>query len=175
MIIYKDIEQYFETMILDNNGNFISGLDVNYIITRDIDDTLVVSGTSSESNGVYYFKHTFNDVGSYRLKYLTPDNYENGFKQIIVENDNDTVIINNIQLHRQETEDRIKYILGLSQQNFRIFDQVYNENNLLISSTIKIYDNPTDCSSDINHLKRYSMDASYDTYGRVISYKVIES
>jgi len=86
-----------------------------------------------------------------------------------------TNIEQQIEEHRTETETRIKYILGLEQQNFRIKDQVYNSDNLLLSSTIRLYNTSTDADSDINVLKEYLMSASYDSNGRVISYLVKES
>lgn len=85
-----------------------------------------------------------------------------------------TSIENSILAHRLETEDRIKYILGLVQQNFRIFGQVYNEKNLLTSATIRIFNNSTDATNNTNPLKEYSVEATYDSDGRVINYLVID-
>lgn len=188
MEVIKDIEKYFEIIVLDNFGGFANGLTVSYQITN-INDVLITSGTASETNGIYNFTYSFNEVGSYRLKYETPPTYENGFEQIIVTenefnilstgltavNHNVLNVIDELELHRQETETRIKYILGLSQQNFRITDQVYNSNNLLTSSSIKIYNNAFDCESNSNVLKEYLMSASYDVDGKITSYKVVES
>jgi len=40
--------------------------------------------------------------------------------------------------HRLETEDRIKYILGLSQQNFRMKDQIYDLSTNMVTATVRI-------------------------------------
>jgi hypothetical protein len=90
-------------------------------------------------------------------------------------NDGINDISNDLIQHRQETELRIKYILGLEQSNFRIVNQTYNSNNLLTSSKIRIYENKDDANLDINPLNEYDMFAQYYSNGRVIEYKVIES
>jgi len=65
----------------------------------------------------------------------------------------------------------IKRVLGLSQENFRIKNHMY-DGDLLESATICIYDNSNDCDNDINPLAQYSMDAIYDSTGKLINYKV---
>ena len=60
--IYKDIEQYFETGVIDENGDFVTGLTVLYEVRVSSDDSFVTSGTTSETNGVYYFSYTFTTI-----------------------------------------------------------------------------------------------------------------
>jgi hypothetical protein len=60
------------------------------------------------------------------------------------------------------------------QQNFRVKNQVYDSNNLLTSSTIRLYNNATDAQNDTNPLKEYAMTAAYDGNGRLINYLVKE-
>lgn len=84
------------------------------------------------------------------------------------------IINNNLIDHRLKTEDKIKYILGLSQQNFRVKDQIYNENNLLTYSKIRIYNNNIDAENDNNFLKEYEMSSEYDNNGKLINYIVKE-
>lgn len=69
----------------------------------------------------------------------------------------------------------VKRVLGLTQENFRIKDHVYDSGNNLQSATINIYNNSSDCENDTNPLAEYSMTALYDGGGRLISYKVIKS
>ena len=76
--------------------------------------------------------------------------------------------------HRNETEERIKLILGLNQHNFKIFDTVYDANNLLIHSRVKIYNTSTDLDNDINHISEYEMDSVYDTDCQLQSYKMVQ-
>ena len=68
----------------------------------------------------------------------------------------------------------IERILGLSQENYRLFDQIYDANDSLLSSTIRIYRTAAECDADTNPITTYSMSAGYDTAGRMMEYKVIE-
>jgi len=63
--------------------------------------------------------------------------------------------------HRTESEERIKYILGLSQQNFRMTDQIYDVNDNMVTATVRIYNNSTDATNDTNSLKQYAVSSSY--------------
>jgi len=72
-----------------------------------------------------------------------------------------------------EISSNIIKILGLSQSNYRIFNPVY-ENENLVSGTIKIYKNSTDCNNDNNPIKTYQITAEYNSEGLMTSYKVIE-
>ncbi len=67
--------------------------------------------------------------------------------------------------------DYVKNILGLSQNNIRIKDQVY-VNNRLISSTIRLYNNNDDCISDTNYFTQYFVSGIYDGNGNLTEYYV---
>lgn len=162
--LYKDTLYNLEIGIVDEIGDFVSGLTILYEIKKSSDNSFITSGQTTETHDIYSFSYSFSETGEYRLKYLTPTNYENGFEQIFVIDD----IMGDIRTD-------IKYVLGLNQSNFRIKDQIYNSDNLLLSSTIRIYNNSTDTNNDINHIKEYNMSAIYDEYGRLLSYKVVES
>lgn len=69
----------------------------------------------------------------------------------------------------------ISFLLGLMQSNFRILDPIYNGDNKLTSSTIRIYTSADDCNNNINPINEYSLIATYDIDGNLSSYKVIES
>jgi len=69
----------------------------------------------------------------------------------------------------------VKRILGLTQENFRISDAVYDSNHLLTSATIKIYSSSSDCENDINALETYSMTTVYNSEGEMTSYKVVKN
>ena len=84
---YNNTEYNFEIAFIDENGNFVPGLAVNCEILKCTDNSSEASGVMSESSGVYYFKHTFPTNGQYRVKYLAPSGYENGFKIISVIDD----------------------------------------------------------------------------------------
>ena len=170
--LFKNIEYKIETGILDNYGQFATGLTVTYDVRKASDNSLVTSGTTTEISGIYSYTYTFAESIEYRSKLTTPSGYEDGFENIVVidalAKDAD------LTAHRTETENRIKYILGLEQHNFRIKNQVYNSDNLLLSSTIRLYNSASDANADINPLKEYSMEATYDSDGKITSYKVIE-
>lgn len=67
----------------------------------------------------------------------------------------------------------IKLILGLSQQNYRLSDHIY-DGQKLTSVKINLYNNADDCDNEINSFATYQMNASYDTLGLLIDYKVIK-
>lgn len=165
--LFKDKASKLEIAILDDLGEFVSGLTIIYQITNASDDSFVVSGITTEINNTYTFTYTFISNGEYRLKYITPEDYENGFEQITVVDDYISTI-NDIEI-------KIKAVLGLSQENFRIKDHVYDANNSLESAIIRTYNNASDCNNDINPLYEYSMAASYDANNRLISYKVVKN
>jgi hypothetical protein len=72
-------------------------------------------------------------------------------------------------------QDKIKYILGLVQSNFRLLTPVYNGSNKLTSCTIKTYPTAMDCTNDTNVLKTYSLAATYDGVGNMDTYEVVEA
>lgn len=69
----------------------------------------------------------------------------------------------------------IKHILGLSQQNYRLSNHVYDTGNRLTSVTIKLFVNKSDCDNDINNFADYTMTASYDVNGLLNDYKVVKN
>lgn len=68
-------------------------------------------------------------------------------------------------------ETLIKRILGLTQENFRIFNPVYDGNDNLLSATIKIYPTKADCDADTNAIATYSQVATY-TGNNMNTYKI---
>ncbi|MCK9415943.1 hypothetical protein M0Q97_04715 [Candidatus Dojkabacteria bacterium] len=85
--IIKDQNNYYEIAVIDEFGDFVSGLTINYDIRKSIDNSLMISGITSEINSVYFFEYIFTELGNFRLKYITPTEYDNGFEQIIVSDD----------------------------------------------------------------------------------------
>jgi len=72
-----------------------------------------------------------------------------------------TALSASIEEHRYETENRIKYILGLSQQNFRMKDQVYDASDNMVSATVRIYPSASYAEADTNWTKQYAVSSSY--------------
>jgi hypothetical protein len=75
----------------------------------------------------------------------------------------------------EELKQDVKRILGLTQENIRITDHIYDDKlNVLQSAKIKIFNDSNDCENNTNPLAEYSMSALYDAVGRLTNYKVIK-
>jgi len=79
----------------------------------------------------------------------------------------------------QVMQTHLERILGLSQENFRIKDQVYasfgpNAVKRLTQATYRIYGSASDCQSDINPIGEYTMAASYNAEGNCTGFQVIK-
>jgi len=192
----------FIVTALDESGDFVTGLsDVlleiqrtsdNYYLDFD-DNTFKVSGWTtrqetmtelyySYSPGSYYYDFDttgFSDDEYYlRATSATAENspYEGYLKVGGFVDNIDTAISSidtKIDLITTET-DKIKYILGLSQENYRIFSPAYDSNDLLTSGTVKIYSTATDCNNDTNALATYTITATYSGTN-MLTYKVIKA
>jgi len=155
-----------EILVTDANGTPIPGLSITYSIYNSATNTLIDSGSLTDlSTGIYQKSILFNTVGQFRVEYTTPINYTDEVETILVVPDQLTAI-------KTET-DKIKFILGLVQENMVITDQSYDGDNNLISATIKLYNNATDASAEINEFATYSMTAIYSG-GLVSNYKVVK-
>jgi len=69
----------------------------------------------------------------------------------------------------------INRILGLSQENYRILNPIYNDNHLLLSATIRIYGSASDCTNDISPIASYTITATYNDDNEMLTYKVIKN
>lgn len=64
----------------------------------------------------------------------------------------------------------LQRIKGLSGENKRLFNPVYNTNHRLLSATFKIYDSKTDTESDENAVAEYNVIAEYNENGELSSW-----
>jgi hypothetical protein len=70
----------------------------------------------------------------------------------------------------------VRRILGLTQENFRLFNTSYDPTGTkLIGCTIKIYSNKTDCDADQNPIAEYTMESVYGMDAQLSSYKVTKN
>jgi len=70
-------------------------------------------------------------------------------------------------------ETLIRRILGMSQENYRLFNTTYDvSGQRLAGCTIKLYNNKTDCDNDQNEFATYAMSATYGQNGQLSDYKV---
>jgi hypothetical protein len=76
--------------------------------------------------------------------------------------DNATIstISSTVSLIKTET-DKIKYVLGLSQENFRLKDMIYNTSHEMTGATVRVYDNASDCTNDVNPIAEYTITATW--------------
>lgn len=103
------------------------------------------------------------------------DSEKNQIRSALGIDGNKTTAING-QLQDIKTEtDKIKFVLGLVQSNFRLLNQTYDVNKNLLTSTIRIYSTNSDAINDTNPLKEYSISATYDGNGLNTGYVVTES
>ena len=166
-LFFKNNTYKLEISIIDKKGDFVTGLTITYEIRRSADDVLIDSGTMSAEGNVYTASVSFSATGQYRVLYTTPAKYENDSEIIVVEDyDNMKADISNLETMTTK-------ILGLSQENYRIFNPVYDVNHNLTSATIKIYPTATDCNNDTNEIAEYRMTATFID-NKCTEYKVIK-
>lgn len=163
MLTFKSGETFFlQISVLDLDGNFVSGLSISYEIRKLSDLSLVLSGNMNEVNNHYYTSGSLTTANEYIIYYTTPTSYQNGSEYLIIKES------------PSELEILIKRVLGLSQENYRIFAQLYDENGNLLIGIIKIYNNKSDCNNDINSLHQYTITATYNNDETLNTYKVVK-
>jgi len=154
-----------------NNGQLALGLNPAITI-REVDSgTLVVTGGSGDimselGNGWYKYEFDGSDSIDYAIvcdggdPLTSAERYTYGGSEI-----NSNLI---------ETNDKISRILGLSQENYRILNPVYDNKGNLTSALIKTYSSATDTNNDQNSLAQYQLTASFNNKGLTTSYQVVK-
>jgi hypothetical protein len=89
----------------------------------------------------------------------------------IVELDASATIID----YSGEVGEEISRILGLTQENFRMFNQSYDGNGNMTSATVRLYNSKADCDADTNHFAEYEITATYTGPGVATLYKVTKT
>lgn len=193
-----NVSQVFERTLTDNQGDFVTGQTITFEVRNSATDALITSGTMIEQNEVYKFSFTFTSLLEARVKFITPNKFPNDLESVRVvdapatednattntaniiaeidANELDLEVVNdNITAHRNEVENKIKFILGLTQHNTQIKDTVYDVRGNLTSATIKLYNNATDAINDTNTIKTYSMVATFNAEDQLLTYIVSEN
>jgi hypothetical protein len=176
MRIFKNLSHKLELTVTDLLGNYILGLVINYEVIKCSDDSIISSGTMSEIDSVYTKEITISNVGEYRIKYITPEGYENGFENLIVD-DYDNYKGSGGGGLTVEQDAILRRICGLSQENYRVINPVYTTKNnqpCMTSAVIRIYPTASDCNSDTNKIAEYNIEATFDTQARMTGYKVVK-
>lgn len=157
--ITKDTIYYLETLVIDRNGDPVTGLTVTYKIIKSSDNSLVTSGTLNDVGfGVYQNSYTFTQLGQYRVLYTTPSKYSDEIETVLV-------------VSASATSDELIRILGLCQENYRLYHPRYDRRGNMLEATIKIYATKADCDNDVNPIATYNVDAEHDFKGLLKNYK----
>jgi len=164
---YKNRVYYLELAITDLDGNYVtslqSGESVNYRIIKSSDGTEIDSGDMILDGNVWKAQYIFTTIGEYRIEYITPIGYQNGIDEILVLEESQSP---------EEQEYKLNRILGLCQENYRIFEPTFDKYGNMSKATIKTYSNATDCDNDENVLAEYEMTALFDRKNHMTDYKV---
>jgi len=68
--------------------------------------------------------------------------------------------LDNLALIKTET-DKLQNLLGLSNENLRIYNQVYDANNNMTSASARVYPTAADLNADINVIAEYLVTATF--------------
>jgi len=70
---------------------------------------------------------------------------------------------------------KIDRILGLSPENYRVTDQMYDADGNLVSATIRTFPTASDAINIANPVAEYEVTAFYDTVGRLKDYRMLRT
>lgn len=85
--ITQNVAINLECIVLSPLGKPVTGLSIDYEIIDCSDESVLTSGTATEgTGGYYYFTYTFTAIAEYRLHWISPTNYEDGFELLNVVN-----------------------------------------------------------------------------------------
>ena len=158
-------------VLLDNKGDYKTGETITYEVRKSSDNSLTTSGTFTSTGDIYTDSISISVLGEFYVLYFTPTKNENGLEHLIVEaNTND-----DIQDSLDALSTKLCKVLGLVQSNYRLTNQIYNDDGCLISALISIYSDATDTNTETNPIATYTVIASYDTELQLIDYKVTEN
>jgi len=153
-----------------DNGYPKTGLTPTIQIRRADTGAVVVSWATMTEIGDGWYKYDFSAIDE-TLEYL-----------IIC--DGSTTLTNaerytfagtELKSHLIPIEDAIARVLGLTQENMRILNPVYQtiqNQQCLTSATIKIYPSASDVDADTNAIATYSLTATYNANAVVIDYRM---
>jgi hypothetical protein len=164
-------EAYDEFIVLDEDNNPITGL-IDGDFTRklfDPDDLEVANISAGISvsiteigNGFYRVSFIPNKLGNWILVVYNSTYFPFG----------KGASYSCIEYSNADLGQALDRILGLSQENYRIFNPVYDNRNNLLRGTIKIYSSALDVDTDTNSIAQYEISSTYDNKNRMTGYKV---
>jgi len=155
--------------VTDVNDTLVPGIDSTaftyHIFNENGDEVTSTVPVTITELGFGHYRSTFtpNVIGVWMLAVYHPVYFpwgKTGTIQVFSQDFDSMVIL-------------IKRILGLVQENFNISDTVYDDNNNMLSSKIKIYDDGYPVGGNQGIIATYNVTADYDSDScRMISYKV---
>lgn len=149
-ILDIDKVYYLNLFVTDIDGSPKSGLVASYTIYKSTDDSTVIAGPLVDiGNGSYKANYTFSDLGQYYIIYNTPTGYTDEIGTVIIGVEN-------------AKADELTRAIGLTGENKRILNTIYDVNRNLTYSIVKLYANAGDFVNDINVMATYEMTASYN-------------
>ena len=149
---------YLELFVTDAIGDPVIGLSVTYKVYNSDTDAIFDSGSLTDvGNGTYKKSIIFTSIGQYRIIYTTPTNYTDEIEGVLV-------------VEAAVSEDLLKRILGLCQENYRILNPLFDKNHNLIGGIIKIYPSATDLESDTNAIATYSIESGFNLTTNLMQY-----
>ena len=149
--ITKGTTYYLESLVTDQQGDGVTGLTVTYKVIRCSDNTLLDSGTLTDvGDGAYQGSYFFDNVGQFRVLYFTPTSYLDAIETVNVTNCSNVAI-----------SEKIDRILGLSQENYRLFATEWDRAQEMTRGRLRIYPTADDVKNDTNHIAEYEIEAVY--------------
>jgi hypothetical protein len=167
--IEKDKLNIDDFVIVDEEDSPVTGLTVDDfdIILYNPDKTEITLGiiVDEVGNGLYRISFTPDMLGKWEILVYNGTYFPFGKGQTYT----------CIESLAGSTDDLVKRILGLSQENYRIFNPIYIDKKgqaCLTSALIKIYQTASNCNNDVDAIAEYQIDATFDNHARMLTYKV---
>lgn len=156
-----------QIFVMDTNGDGVTGLvsgDFNVNIYKNNVITTIASTITEVSNGYYLLTFTPIESGNYEW-YVYQATYQpqGWFNNTIVRNS--SIDDNNSLLQRT---------LGLSQENSYLYDTVYDASGNLTSGKISLHDSAVNVGTANGIIAEYIMTSTYDSNGRLLTYKMVK-
>lgn len=168
--IEKDKLNIDDFIVYDEDDNPITGLELSdFVISLfDPDKLEIVSGIYIDEveDGLYRISFTPNKLGNWSLIIYNSTYFPYGKGQ-------NYRCVDSLGGITPETDEIIRRILGLSQENYRIINPQYDTRSNLIGGIIKIYPTAADVETDTNSIASYEIIAEFKAQNHLMSsYKV---
>jgi len=154
--------------VTDSYHNPVTGLNIGNF------DLKIYNGVGTDRTSTVGASLQELDNGNYRLLF-TPDS--KGIWGVILKNTlyfpyGKGTSVNIIDYDIQDVGDMLKRILGLTQENYYVYDTSFDANDNMTNSKIRIYSDGTSVGTTNNIIANYNVSASYDTDGNLETYSV---